>query len=795
MFLSYLKIALRFFRKNKVNTLINLLGLALALSVSMLISNYVYQQFQFDKFHVNRDRMYRLLIKGSMADGKELDAAVTSGNISETILNKVPEIDISCRVYQWGSSDVIACEKRYTTDVVLYADSGFFRMFSFPLVQANPDNMLNEQFQVVLSRETAMKYFGSEDVVGKTIEIDQSDYKIIAIMDDVPENSHMQFDMVASFITLIRPDYDVVKNNGISFPTYFMAKENSVPEVFIPKVIAAADERAAERFGPYGIKIKHSAQDFNDIYLHSEGLDFRNNRYGDLRNIYVFSFLAFFIIFIAVINYVNLMTAQSEKRLREIGLRKVVGAARWNLITQFVGESIMITLVAFILALTLNELLLPPFSELMGQKLALFYWSNPLILLLILLFVLILGVISGIYPALVLSSFRPALILKGTQFSSRNPNILRKILVSLQFSISIFLIITLMLMHKQIVFAKDKDLGFEKENLLVLNGLTPKLRREAKTIKGELLQYSKIESVAATQSAPGGNNSLQNCYLDGADPKTGVMMYECRVQDDFVETMGMQIIEGRDFISDMKSDSAAVILNETAVRKMGFTGNPIGQKIVVWQNPVTVIGVVSDYNYASIHSEIDPIALTHYARWFRIIVVRIQPGEIKTTLAFIEKTLTDIDPSYSFDYEFIDQRFAEMYRQEERVSDMITAAALLAIIISMLGVFALTAFTVRQKIKEIGIRKAIGASTFSVVHMLMRDLSRWIIAGNLLAWPLAFYTISKWLDNFAFHISIVDNWWIFVMGAFVAMVVGSVAMLYQALRAANANPIDALRYE
>ncbi len=794
MFLNYFKIALRFFKKNKANTFINILGLAIGLSVSVLIINYIYQQLQYDRFHEHGENIYRLTITGSMADGKELKAAVTSGTISETLLNTVPEVENSCRIYNWGSNEIVLEDKRYNNDNVTFCDSVFFEMFSFPLLQGNINQVINEPFEIVLSRSIAMKYFSSLDVLGKQIEVDGTDYHISGIMEDFPEESHMQADMIASFISLVRPDYNIVERNGISFPTYFQVQADAKESVFFPKILEAADKKAEERFGPYGIKIVHNIQAFYDIYLHSEGLNFRNNKYGDIRNIYIFSFLAFFIIFIAVINYINLMTAQSEKRLKEIGLRKTVGALKWDLIKQFVGESVLITLIAFFISLFINELISTPFAQLLGENMPLFYWTNPKIMLLIVLFVLILGILAGIYPALVLSSLRPAMILKGNRISNHKPNMMRKALVSLQFSISIFLIISLLLMHKQILFAKHKDLGFKVENLLILDKLTPDIRNNRKSLKAELLQHTNIISLTTSQSVPGGDFSLQNCYKQGDDPKTGIMMYECRLQDDYLKTMGIELIEGRDFDPDRKSDTASVILNQTAVRKMGLE-NPIGQNIVVWQAPLKIIGVVKDYNFASLRSEIDPMALTHYSNWFGMYTLRISSQNIPQTLNFIEKSLKDIDPSYTFSYSFLDKDFEQMYRKEEKINDMITAAALLAIIISMLGLYSLTAFTVRQKIKEIGIRKAIGASTTSIVQMLMRDLSQWIILGNLLAWPLSFWLIHNWLQNFAFRISILNNWWLFFIGAALALFVGGIAMFYQAISAANSNPVDALRHE
>ncbi|MFW5706003.1 MAG: FtsX-like permease family protein [Bacteroidota bacterium] len=790
---NYIKIALRTLVKDKVNALINIFGLAVGFSVSILIMIYVHHQLSFDTFHEKGGRMYRLAIEGSMADGKVLSAGLTSGDIAQLLVNQVPELEFACRVYSWGMVDIEVGDQRFTGDKVTWVDTAFFRMFTFPLVKGNQELALKEPFTAVLSRKMAKKYFGDEDPVNKRIKISDRDYKVTGIMENVPVNSHLQFDMVASFSSLERPEWNIVERNGISFPTYILMREGASEEQFIEKVKEVANRQVEERFAPYGIKLFHHVQPFGDIYLYSD-YSFTEEEPSDITNVYIFSFLAFFIVLIAIFNFINLVTAQSEKRTREIGMRKVLGALRTDLVWQYIGESVIIALIALLLALGLNELLIGPFSNLLEENFSLIYWHEPVFLIGIIVFVLLVGVISGIYPAFYLSKFRPIVVLKGGQHGAGKSHTLRKILVTLQFAITIFLIASLLLLHKQIGYMKKKDLGFDRENVVTVHRLTDKVRNSYESIKGELLQNPDIISVTASQSIPGEIRSLQNSRKAEDDPSSAIMMYENRIRHDYLKTFGMKIIEGRDFDPQMRTDTAAFIINETAVKKLGLT-DPIGADIMVWQHHGKVIGVVSDFNYMSLHHEIDPSVFSMYATWFGKISIRMSPGKVKQTMAFIEEQFAEADPNYTFEYTFVDDSFEEMYRKEEHVNNLITAAAILAIIISILGLYALTSFTVRQKVKEIGIRKAMGASVGNVVVMLFRDLSKWVVLGNLIAWPVAFWAVNSWLQSFAFQINIWQQWWLFVIAGLLALAIGSLAMIRQALSAANENPVDALRYE
>jgi putative ABC transport system permease protein len=790
---NYLKIAWRVLQKHKIHTAINIVGLGLGFSISVLMMIYVYHQLSFDKFHSKSENIYRFTINGVMSDGKVISGALTAGDVARVVMEQVPEADLSCRVYNYGMNEVIIDEKRFTDDTVLWVDSTFFRIFDFKLIDGSVENVLQRTNTLVVSVSTARKYFSSLNIIGKILRLGGMDYEITGIVDNVPANSHLQFDMLASFHTLEQPENNNVKNNGISFPTYLLKKPEADGAIFSQKATYSADEFLNDIFSKFGITVSHSLQPLSKIYLHSN-FGFDTVLKGDIKNVYIFSFLALVVILIAVFNFINLVTAQSEKRTREIGVRKVMGAGQKDMILQFIGESLLIAFFAFILSLVFNELLINPFSQLIDEKLRLEYWHNPLFLAFIIGFMILIGVVAGFYPALYLSRFNPVKVLKGIRISGGNVHFMRKVLVIFQFAISIFLVVSVLLLNKQVRYMKEKDLGFNREHVVTVKKLTPTIRRSYQSIRSELLQHPRILEVTASQSIPGEDRSLQNGYKKGDDAGSAIMMYENRVQPGYLETFGLRLIAGRDFDRELKTDSAAIILNETAVKKLGLV-DPIGQEIYVWQHLGKVIGVVSDYNFMSLHNEIDPLALTIYQKNYNRISIRYANGDISEVMAHIKKVFGEVDPVYSFEYTFVDDIFARMYKKEERVNNLITAAAILAIIISFMGLYALTSFTISKRIKEIGIRRTLGASVQNILVLLFKDLSRWVIIGNIVAWPVAFYVVMKWIQNFAFQINIWESWYLFILSGMLAAMVGVMATLMQAVSAVKANPVESLKTE
>ena len=790
---NYFKIAWRILMKNRSFTIINILGLGLGFSVSVLIMIFVHHQLSYDNFHENSHHIYRITLNGSFADGKSLSASFSSGDIAQHIADEVPEAEEVCRIFRVGITEVIYEDKRFTNDKVFWADPNFFRVFSFPLLKGNPETVFSEPFSAVITKGTSKKYFSDEDPIGKTLTIRGDHYRITGLMEDPPANSHLQFDILGSFSSLVRPDFNIVENYGVSFPTYILKREGVDTDVFREKVAGVANHYFNERFKPIGMSGTHGLQSMSRIYLHSD-FSFEYAETGDIRHVYIFSFLALAVIVIAIFNFINLVTAQSEKRMREIGLRKVMGAFRKDLIFQFIGESVLIALFAFILSLMLNELLINEFSSLLGSSLRLEYWYHPGMLMLIILLALVTGVVAGLYPALYLSGFQPIVVLKGMTRSSLASRFMRKVLVIFQFAISIFLITSVFLLNQQVSYMQNKDLGFHRENIISVRGLTQSIRNAYPALKAELLQNPAITYVTASHDVPGENISLQNSRKASDPPQSAIMMYESYIQHDYLETFGMRIVEGRDFDSEMMTDTAAIIINETAVRKLGLD-NPIGEEIVIWEHTGKVIGVVSDFNFQSLHYEIDPLAFTMWERYFSRISIRMNPGNTQQTMDWIRQKFENADPNYTFEYFYVDDLFAQMYHQEEHLNRLTLAAAIIAIIISFMGLFALTSFTIQKRIKEIGIRKTLGATLHQILMLLFRDMWRWTVIACLIAWPLSAWVISRWQENFAFRINLIDYWYLFLLAGVMAAFVGTAATFSQAWMASKTNPVESMRAE
>ena len=797
---NYLKIAWRILMRNKANTAINIIGLGLGFSISILMMIYVWHQQSFDKYHSNYDRISRLVIDFNMPDGTSSHVPFTTGDIADYLKDEVPSVEAICRFYDEGLMEVLieSTEARFPDQPIFYSDAGIFQIFDFPLIAGDPKTALAEPNTLVISRTLAERYFGNDDPMDKTLWVGRFYYRITGVAEDLPSNSHLQFAMLASFSTLTGPRENVVERYGTSFFTYLLRHAEADARTFELDVARVADHYANERFGPRGVSIAHSLQPLSRIFLYSDFTHGNNVATsmvsGDIRNVYIFSFLALVIVLIAVFNFVNLITVQSEKRAREIGMRKVMGAHRKDMVFQFIGESLLLTAMAFVFALFLNELLIHPFSQLMDENFHLAYWQQPGLLLAVLGFVLLIGVLAGLYPALYLSRFQPIKVLKGVADSRGRTYKLRKVLVGAQFAISIFLVVSVLLLNRQVNYMKHKDIGFDREHLVTLGKFSPAIQNSYPSLKAELLQNTSIQDVTASMFTPGLPRGTSPIYKRGDDPSASTRIYWNLVHENYLDAYGMQIVEGENFHPRMRTDVTPVILNQAAVRRMGLE-NPIGQEIVFWNEPVRVIGVVQDYNFLSMHHVIEPLLLVFRTDLTFQISLRISSENIAQTLTFIRERFEAIDPNFYFDPVFIDDAFAAMYRTEERTHKLVTAGALLAIIISFMGLYALTSFSIIKRIKEIGIRKTLGASATSILLLLFRDLRNWILLGNLVAWPVAFYVVSRWLENFAFRIHLWDYWYLFVLAGMLAAVVGAAATFMHAWGALKVNPVNSLKAE
>lgn len=787
-----LRISWRILTRFKINTIINLSGLIAAFTAAILILVYIINETSFDKFHDHGDRIYRLNSIITMADGQELKAATTSGKLPAVLMRQLPEIEYISRYYNWGSHEVVANGNRYSSELIYWVDTSFLDIFSFKMKESEAKNCLKEPNSIVLTSSAARRLFGNMDPINKTLLIDGTGYQVTGLMEDVPSNSHMQFEMLASFETIETPGNGITDRNGLSFTFYLMLKPGTDYAAFYPKFQRVADQHTKERFENTGFSVKHSLQPLDRVHLYSN-LIIDTAKSGDIRNIRIFSFMALFILLIASMNYINLMTAQSEVRMRETGLLKVLGADRIHLIRKFLIESLLICFSALILAYGIAELLLHSFSNIMDSDLSeASLFTGPIVPIMIGV-ALVTGIISGFYPAWIGSISNPATILKGSKGNKTISN-LSKYLVAFQFCITVFLIIGVVLVQQQIFYMKNIDLGFKKTDLIVVNNVTDKIRNSYKSIRAEMLASPDIVDVTQGQTSPGLPMSVQNCYKVGDDPNTAFMINEARVNDHYLSTYGIKLISGRDFNQDMPTDSASFIINKSAARKLGLK-DPVGTKINVWNTQGTIIGVVSDFHFTSMHRAVEPLVFTHHQDWFNLISVRLRPGTTVRAMKHIVKVLKEADPVYNIEYAFVDQTFKTMYLKEERFNDLITAGSILAIIISVMGLFALTTFTIRRRVKEVGIRKTMGASAKQIIFLLAGKVLWWILPGIVVAFPLIWYTMDVWLSNFAYHINLIDYWWVWISGALFSVLVGLLSVYFQAAKAARSNPVTSLQYE
>ena len=793
MIYNFLKIALRNLQKHKLHSFINIFGLALGMAATIIIASYVFFELSYDKHHKNYNDIYRIYSVISLPNGESVEGPSTIGTVAPQLPQQIPEVIYSVRMTSFRELDIKFEDKVFRNDKLIWADTSFFDIFSCEFIAGNPKTALTEDRSLVLTESIAKTYFGEDDPFNKVVQVNSKSYKITGIIKDFPINSHFHFDILGSFVTMCNSRYDITKDNGFNFYTYLLCPGfESNKEKIEEKTNILINKISDERFGEMGLYVDSFFQPLKDIHLKSNSI-FELGNNGNINNIYIFSALAIFIILIAIVNFVNLITANSETRAKEIGLRKVMGACRNNLFRQFIGESILISIFAFILALGITQVFIGMFSQLMDSPIVLPYMSNPVVLLPMLLVVILIGFVSGSYPALYLSRYLPVNALKGSKSSGGAKNtILRKSLVVFQFTIAIFLLINLALLFKQVSFLKNKELGFDKDQVIVVNNLSRKIRSSLESLKADLLTNPNVVSVTASQGVPGELGNIEAVYKVGDNATSSIAIHECRIQDDYLKTFGMQLVEGSDFSSDMGTSKEKIILNQTAVKRLGLE-DPLHKKIVYFKDTLQVIGVVKDFHFQSLHQAIAPLSLTKRRDNFEVISIKLKTDQVSQTLKDIEAAFSVVSPNNTFQYYFVDQSFDKMYLAEEKSNQLITYAAILAIIISMLGLFALTSFTISQKIQEIGIRKVMGASVSQIMRIFISDLVKWVVIAALIAFPLAYFSMTKWLEKFVYHTDI--SLWMFLFGGFLALIIAIATVSFISFKAARANPINSLKYE
>ncbi|HTD98246.1 MAG TPA: ABC transporter permease [Mucilaginibacter sp.] len=804
MIRNYIKTAWRNLIKNKVFSFINIFGLAVGLACCMFIASYLYSELTYDTYPVNSKQLYRVgltsLENGGVSDFPMPDIAVGPG-----IKNNFPQVLSFARVANWKPSFVSYQDKQFKEVKMALCDSNFLQLFSIPLIQGDDKNALIAPRSLVITAQMSNKYFGNESALGKTLKVGDDLFKITGVIDKVPDNSHFHYDAFISMSTY--PDRQQTWSN-VGYYTYLLLAKNADPkklEALFPQLVAKYVVPETQR--DMGVSLAEAQKAVNtfkfylvpitDIHLHtSTKYDMEPN--GDISYVYIFGALAVFILLLACINFTNLSTASSARRSKEVGIRKVMGSLKEWLVTQFLVESVMLTLFSMLLALGIVYLLLPYFNDLSGKHTTIGFFLNYKALLIGLGLTLFVGVLAGLYPAFFLSSFKILSVLKGGSGSEpAKKNFLRSALVVFQFTISTALIIATFVVYQQLHFMQNKKLGYDKDQLLVLND-TYSLGDNEAAFKQQLLRDSRIVNATISTNIPGnGNMGGTQVYplgLNGDENKNTISMNIYQVDGNYLSTMGISLARGRNASPDFPADSSSVVINQAAVHELGWDKtDPIGKSIVrSGRKTFTVVGVVKDFNYTSAKVKVAPLMLLPVHR-HGAIILKIKTADVSGILSGIKKQWNDYKAVTPFSYYFVDEQFAALYGSEQRTGKIFTSFAVIAVIIASLGLFGLAAFMIKLRVKEIGIRKVLGASSGTITGMLSIEFLRLIIVAIVISFPITWFAMYKWLQNFAYRIDI--QWWIFVLAGGIALSIAFITISFQSIKAAMANPVKSLRSE
>lgn len=778
--------------KNKAFSFINILGLTIGITVCMMIYVFIMNEFSVDSFHQNSKHVYRVM-RAAAVDEKTINVAYLSGAQAPALLNDFKgQITNAVRVAQNDNLFTVG-DRSFHERHELNVDPGFFSLFSFPLIKGDPTTVLNDLSSVVLTESTAKKYFGRVDnAMGKIITLNKTTpLTVTGIAKDVPSNSHLDFDIVTSLERFKNASWMTTWiNNGVY--TYIQLAPYITQAQVEKQLPAFVEKYMGSELRKYGFHWSLSLTPLSDVYFDSNARD--NVKHGDRTVVYVFLSIAILILLIACINFMNLSTIRAAERSKEVGLRKVLGALRNNLVWQFIGESVFITTISCLLAVGLLSLVMPLYSQLIGYSLHV-SWNTLPIYLFLTGVILIVGFLSGSYPAFFLSAFSPIQALKGKLKLGKSGASFRYVLVAVQFSISVFLIVGTLMITKQMRYVKSKQLGYNKEQTLIVPIDNSDISKNLNSFKTELQNQNAVYSVSAMSGEPGGFFDGQMFEVEGHEERWDASTVFADFE--YVKTLGLKIIAGRDFSSQFATDTAgAVLINQTAANKLGWTPQEaIGKWIlntVRDKSRRRIVGVVADFNFKSLKQNIESLVISP-ASDRRQILIRLKPGNLKAGIALVSNAYNKVASSYPFEYKFLDQKFDELYKKDIRQQRLISVFAGLAIFVACLGLFGLASFTATKRIKEIGIRKVLGSSVQNIVVLLSKDLLKPVIIAVCLALPLGYWAMNKWLQNFSYKTHL--SWWIFVLAALITVGIALLTVSVKAIRAAVANPVKSLRTE
>ncbi len=799
--------AFRNLYKQKGYFIINVLGLAIGLTSFIFISLYVYNELSYDRFHSNYKNIYRVKVEGQMS-GQELNQAITASPMARALLDDIAEVEQAVRIGKFGDWRIRYKEKTFNESNLLFADSGFFKVFDFKLLEGNPDDILTQPKSIIMSKTYAKKYFGNEDPIGKTlaVESDTVFYTVKGIIEDAPENAHFHYDMIASMVTLANSR----SNQWISHNhyTYILVRDGTDPAIIVQKMESFIEKYVGpqlkqiigisiDQFKEMGNFFGYNLQALKDIHLKSN-IQEELEPNGNLAYVKIFSIIALSILIIAIINFINLATAKSSSRAKEVGIKKTLGAAKQSLIYQFIGESLFLTIIAGIISTGLVSILHPNFNQLTGKIIPLYFFNDPVWIILIVILIIFVGILAGVYPAFVLAAFKPVKVLKGNVSSGAKSGWIRSILVVIQFFISIAIIIGTLVINDQLSYMQNKNLGFNKNNLLVVKR-PDALKTQIEAFKQELLSNPNIIGVANSRTIPGKDYSNNGMLKEDDAEKNTFLLAQNWASFEYAEVMGLELVKGRFFSHEYGTDSTAVIINEAAVKLLGYD-DPIGKNLMQPSGPngefdkQPIIGVVKNFNFESLHKEIGPTALSIMpGNWEGYLTIRLNQHNIPSAISFIEEKWNSYAQGSPFQYYFFDKEFNSLYQAERKTAQIFTVFSILAIFIACLGLLGLITYAAAVRTKEIGIRKVHGASIFIIVRLLSTEVIKLISVSTIIAWPVAYFGLQQWLNSFSDHINI--NPFTFVSATLIALAIGWIAISFQAIKVALRNPIEALKYE
>lgn len=808
MIRNYLKIAIRNLIKQKFFSIINIFGLAVSVAICIVISLFVFDELSYDRHFENSDRIYRFNSDVKFG-GNDMKLSVMPAPLADAMLNDYPEVEASTRLRSWGSWLVRKDEESIKEHNVIWADSTFFSVFSIPIIHGDAKTALSEPNSIAISESLAKKYFRNENAIGEILTLDNNrEMKITAVYRDIPKNSHFHFDILIAMISLDE------SKNGVwlshNYHTYIKLHEGVDPNTLVDKFPSLLAKYAGpqikqfmnislEEFQASDNNVAYSLIPLTDIHLHSNRTPTIEPG-GDIKYVYIFLSVAIFILLLACVNFMNLSTAKSADRAKEVGIRKVMGSYKTHLIRQFLAESIILCVLACLLAIAIAGFILPLFNNLSGKELAIPIASG-LFWLCILIGIILLGLLAGIYPAFFLSSFKPITVLKGNHSSKTGNNGLRNTLVIFQFSISILLIIGTGAVYNQLSYIQNKKLGFSKDQVIIIHDASS-MGNQLKSFKTEILRDPRILSGTLTGFLPVQSSRNNSAFWPKGkkDIESSVSMQNWSIDNDYIPTMGMNIVQGRNFNREFPSDSLAMILNEEALKIFGFE-NPIGQEIqrtyrVNNSEEVIityhVIGVVENFHFESLKNKVSALSLVLGNNNGKASF-SFQAENTSEVIDLLENKWKEMAPMQPFQYSFMDDEFAGMYEAEQKIGKIFMSFSILAIFIACLGLFALAAYIAKQRTKEIGVRKVMGASIRSVVFLLSKDFTKLVFISFIIAVPIAWYGISQWLQSFEYKS--LPGVWIYLISGVLSLAIALLTIGYQAIRAAMVNPVESLRDE